>query len=163
MISLKTIKTAAISVTLAILTISIGLLILLRAPLYFVYKMRARIPESERKILYHVDHKQLAIELRKFAIEQRWNKLEKKEAKADFFYGDDQRLPDSVRVLKPSWVQIDDDQIDVGCGQIIWDETKSFGIRTWRDGLSGTGTKKLAEGMWFYSDDGRVPPRFSFP
>ena len=47
--------------------------------------------------------------------------------------------------------------------QSVWDKSLSFGISVWREGLKGYGTKKLTDGVWFYSEDERVPSRFSFP
>jgi len=136
--------------------------VLYSRPLALVYELIRTIPREERRILYGVDHETLAKELRKFAAQERWNNPNKSET-PDFFHGNDPRLPASLRQFHPGWIQINDDRIDFGCGQSVWDKSLSFGISVWRDGLEGFGTKKLGNGVWFYSEDGRVPSRFSFP
>lgn len=149
----------------SILTIlAVGLLIgiIFRSPLMLVYAAVREPIAKEKKILYHTNHQALESELRHFAAIQRWDNAAKK-AEPDFFYGDDQRLPPLVKEIKPSWVQISDDRVDVGCGGAIFDKTRSFGVSVWRRGLTGWGTKELLEGMWFYSDDNKVPSRLSFP
>jgi hypothetical protein len=129
---------------------------------FLLYEMVRTIPREERRVLYQMDHAALAIELRRFAAERRWNNPIKSTT-SDFFYGNDSKLPEQLRQFRPGWIQINDDRIDFGCGQSVWDKSLSFGISVWREGLEGHGTKKLANGVWFYSEDGRVPSRFSFP
>jgi hypothetical protein len=129
---------------------------------FLVYQMVRTIPREERRILYHIDHNVLAAELRRFAAERKWNNNNNTQP-VEFFYGDDPSLPARLRLFRPGWIQINDDRVDFGCGQAVWDKSLSFGISVWRAGLEGYGTKRLADGVWFYSEDGRVPFRFSFP
>jgi hypothetical protein len=129
---------------------------------FLLYSMTREIPGEERRVFYDIDHNALARELRPFAAERRWNNPNKASS-ADFFYGDDPQVPARLREFKPGWIQISDDRIDFGCGKAVWDKSLSFGISVWREGLEGHGTKKLAAGVWFYSEDGNVPSRFSFP
>ncbi len=144
------------------LAVALTAVIYFRRPVALVYQLARIIPGEEKRILYDVDHKELAAELREFAAERRWNNWNRSPA-SDFFYGNDLKLPEELRQFRPGWIQIDDDRIDFGCGQSVWDKSLSFGISVWRKGLEGYGTKKLADGVWFYSEDGRVPSRFSFP
>jgi hypothetical protein len=161
---MKTVKTAALTAVVMIVGILLAFAIFFWRPIFLIYSMIREVPVKEKALLYKTEHEQLAVALRRFAAEQRWNNPEKENSQQrDFFYGDDQNLPAAVRALKPSWVEITDDRVDVGCGLAIWDVSRSFGISVWRSGLPGWGTKKLAEGMWFYSDDNRVPSRLSFP
>lgn len=155
-------KTAAVSAAVTIFVTALLVGIYFRFPIYFAYKMASEIPERERKILYHVDHRSLAANLRKFAAERKWNNPDRR-SQSDFFYGDDSALPAALRDLEPSWVQIKDDHIDFGYGVVARERSLSFGISVWREGLPGSGTKELEDGVWFYSEDGRVPSRFSFP
>jgi hypothetical protein len=157
-----TIRTAAISSAATILVILLLLCVWLREPLYIAYKMRTEFGEKQRKLLYHTNHKHLATELRRFATERRWDN-EGKKATPDFYYGDDPALPPALKALGPSWVEINDDRIDVGCGGFVREQGHSFGISVWREGLAGSGVKKLEEGMWFFSDDEHIPGRFHFP
>jgi hypothetical protein len=133
-----------------------------RRPIALVYELARIIPGEEKRVLYHIDHETLARELRAFAAEQRWNNPKMSTA-VDFFYGDDPKLPAQLRQFRPGWIQISDDRIDFGCGQSVFDKRLSFGISVWRVGREGYGTKKLADGVWFYSEDGHVPSRFSLP
>lgn len=155
------IRTVVVTSAATILAVLLVLCIWLREPIYIVYKMRTAVAEKQRQILYHTNHQELAVELRRFATEQRWAKGGN-NAPADFYYGDDPRLPPVLKPLAPSWVEISDDRIDVGCGMFIREQGHSFGVSVWRDGLPGSGAKKLDEGIWFYSDDGHIPSRFPF-
>ena len=156
------VKVGIISLAAGALFILLLLGIWLRLPLYLVYKAASENPQRERKLLYHTDHRELASELRKFASEHRWDVPDKRETR-NFYYGGDPVLPPAVRALGSCWVEIKDDRVDMGCGQVVFDTTRSFGISVWREGLPGWGSKKLAEGVWFYSDNGKIPSRFGFP
>jgi hypothetical protein len=155
-------KIGVISFAAGILFVLLLLGFWLRWPLYLVYEAASANPQKERTLLYHTDHAELASELRRFAADRRWNKPDKKDTR-DFYYGNDPALPRAVRALGPCWVEIKDDRVDLGCGEAVFDESRSFGISVWREGLPGWGTKKLADGVWFYADNGRVPSRFGFP
>ncbi len=147
---------------LTVLAVALLLGIIFRWPLMLVYAAVREPLAKEKKILYYTDHKALESELVHFAAIQRWGNPDKK-TEPDFFYGDDQRLPPLLKELKPSWVEIRDDRVDVGCGGAVFDKSRNFGISVWRNGLSGWGTKELRKGMWFYSDDKHIPSRFAFP
>lgn len=125
-------------------------------PIYMIYKWGRVIPDEENRVLYHVDHTKLAASLREFAAKQRWNNPDALRT-PNFYYVDDPSLPVAVRDVHPSWVQINDERVDCGFGQIVREKSLSFGISVWRPGLEGYGAKKLADGVWFYAEDGRVP------
>lgn len=145
------VKAAGISAVITIVIIIVALGVWLREPLYMIYKTRNYFAEKETTLLYYAKHKGLATELRRFAEEQRWGRADK-SPEPDFYYGDDPKLPALVRAVHPSWVQISDDRIDLGCGDVTWIGSRSFGISVWRTGIEGWGAKKLGEGVWFYSD-----------
>jgi hypothetical protein len=158
----KRARTYSIVCSLLILLVLISVLLYFRFPIALAYSAARDIPSEEKRILYRIDHKALAQELRRFAALERWNNPNRPET-ADFFYGDDPKLPDSVRQFRPGWIQVSDDRVDFGCGRAVFDQSTSFGISVWHEGLEGHGTKKLTDGVWFYAEDGHVPSRFSFP
>jgi hypothetical protein len=114
--------------------------------------MHRLVLERERQLLYDIDHKTLASELRKFANEQRWGRSIR-NADPDAFGMSNPTTPASLRILKPSAIWIFDDRIQFDCGGPFFD----FGVVVFPEGQEGTGAKRLADGVWFYSEDGRVP------
>jgi len=117
-----------------------------------MFIMHRLVLERERQLLYGIDHKTLASELRKFASEQRWSRSIR-NADPDAFGTSNPATPAALRILKPSAIWIFDDRIQFDCGGPFSD----FGIVVFPEGTEGTGTKQLANGVWFYSEDGRVP------
>lgn len=143
-------------ITLAILAtflvISVG--IYFYRPLYIAYKLPALQRDKERRILYDYDHQMLAERLRKFAFEQKWNKSTNSAGEM-IFRGDDPSIPVVLRGLGPSQIRVTDDRVDFDCGGPGLD----YGISVFREGSSGSGTKELGPGVWFYSQDNAVPRR----
>jgi len=128
------------------------------AVLYFTVQHRVGIALKQRWLAHGLNAAAIAGDLRQFAREQRWDRPEKIHTAADFFYHDDSRFPEPIRRLEPSWIQISDDRIDVGCGEITHDGAYSFGLSVWRDPKApGYGTKKLGDGIWYYQQE------FSYP
>jgi len=117
--------------------------------MFFMHRL---VVERERHLLYDIDHKALAAELRKFANEQRWSRRIR-NADPDAFGTSNPATPTSLRILKPSAIWIFDDRIQFDCGGTFFD----FGIVVFPEGTEGTGAKKLADGVWFYSENGRAP------
>jgi hypothetical protein len=114
--------------------------------------MRRFIEQQERPLLYHLNHEALAAELRRFATEMRWGRPVK-HSEPESFDPNDLIMPPALRILKPSAIIIYDDRIEYDFGSALFD----FGIAMFKEGVPGTGTKKLGDGIWFYSTDGRVP------
>jgi hypothetical protein len=133
------------------------------SPLAFVIGLRHAINQRERGLLYDTDHAVLAQIMREFATDRQW--ASGQPTKSEFgppefgpliaFGASDQSLPPALRVLKPSRIIIFDDRIELEFGGAFL----HFGIRAFRPGLPGNGTKRLGEGVWFYSEDGYVPSR----
>jgi hypothetical protein len=114
-------------------------------PLSFVVMMRHVINQEERFLLREVDHKLIAQVLREFAERQGWTRLDVSAS--------DPRVPREVQVLKPSAIWVYEDRVEMDFGGAFL----SFGLRVFKPGIAGYGTKKVDEGVWFYSEDGRVP------
>lgn len=150
-----------ISRFIVLATLCLAAIIWARPVIAFAYLTvghRVAIALKQQWLAHGLNAAVVAADLRQFAREQRWDRLERTDAPYDFFYHDDPRLPDAVKRLQPSWIQISDDSIDVGCGEIGHDGAYSFGVRAWRDpNAPGHGTKKLGDGIWYYQQD------FSYP
>lgn len=129
-------------------------ILLIAEPLAFAFFGGRIITERQKIILYKIDHPSLAILLRDFATRQRWSVAAPPEDSA-FLYADDPSVPPALKLLKPSSVSIYDDNIDLEFGGALL----HFGIRAFRPGLAGSGTKQLGEGLWFYSENGRFPSK----
>jgi hypothetical protein len=119
---------------------------------YGPFVMRRLVRNGERHLLYDINHEALATELRRFANQMRWGRPVK-HTEPESFDSSDPVVPPSLRILRSSGVTIYDDHIEYDCGSPFLD----FGIVVFREGIPGTGTKKLGEGIWFYSADNRVP------
>jgi hypothetical protein len=63
------------------------------------------------------------------------------------------RVPAALRVLKPSAISVHPDYIALDFGGPFF----QMDIRAFKPGLAGEGTKRLADGLWFYSEDGSYP------
>lgn len=116
-----------------------------KSPVSFMIAMRHAINEQKRLLLYEIDHAVLAQTLRQFAEQQQWTDRD--------FKADDPELPASLRILKPSSVYIRNDHILIDFGGPF----DAMDIRAFKPGIEGYGTKKLGEGLWFYSRDGSGP------
>lgn len=129
-------------------------ILLFSSPLAFVFGLDRIITERQRIILYQIDHRSLSILLRDFATLQRWSATEPPKD-GTFLDGDDPSVPPALKLLKPSSIRINDENIDLEFGGALL----HFGIRAFRPGLAGSGTKQLGEGLWFYSENGRFPSK----
>ncbi len=115
------------------------------SPLFFVIYMRHLINQQERFLCFEVDHAILADQLRTFAEQQKWVEVG--------FDKDDPRVPAALRVLKPSAIFVHPDYIALDFGRPFF----QMDIRAFKPGNWGSGTKKLADGLWLYTEDGRYP------
>jgi hypothetical protein len=145
----------ALITSLAVLVLLAGAFVVFERPValftYYLVRHRVDIALKERQLANPRYAAALAGDLRQFAREQRWDHPEKTNQSADFYYENDSRLPGSIGLLKPSWVQISDERIDISCGDIEHEAALSFGLRVWRDPKAeGYGTKKVADGVWYY-------------
>jgi hypothetical protein len=127
-----------------------------RSPVAFVIGLQHAINEHERILLYRIDHAALAQIMRELAQERRWTSTQVPRSKSEdplIIDGSDPSLPPAARLMKPSHVVISDDHIEFEFGGAFL----HFGIRTYRPGVPGEGNKRLGDGVWFFSEDGRVP------
>jgi hypothetical protein len=125
---------------------------------YFTVQHRVAIALRQRWLANPRNAAAVAADLRQFAREQRWDHPDKTNTAANFYYHDDSRFSDAIKRLEPSWIQISDDRIDVGCGEITHEGVFSFGVSVWRDPKAeGYGTKKIGEGIWYYQQEDEYP------
>jgi hypothetical protein len=113
----------------------------------FIGGMRRAMDDRERVVLYQLDHASTAKKLRQFAQQIGWKRADIRAS--------DPRFPAALRRFEPWGVWMYPDYIELEFGGAFGD----IGFRAFRPGLAGTGTKKLGDGVWYYAQDGRVPPR----
>jgi hypothetical protein len=127
-----------------------------QSPIAFVIALQRAVNERERALLYETDHPALAQVMREIAQERRWASPQPSTLAPDdplILDGKDSSLPIAARLLKPSHIAVFRDHIEFEFGGALL----HFGIRTYRPGIPGEGTKRLGDGIWFYAEDGRVP------
>jgi len=107
--------------------------------------MRHLVNQQERFLCFEIDHAIVAENLRAFADQQNW-------AEAGFDKNDP-RVPASLRVLKPSAIFVHPDYIALDFGGPFF----QMDIRAFKAGNTGSGRKKLADGLWLYTEDGSYP------
>ena len=115
------------------------------SPLFFVIYMRHLVNQQERFLCFEIDHTIVADALRSFAEQQKW-------AEAGFDKNDP-RVPASLRVLKPSAIFVHPEYVALDFGGPFFE----MDVRAFKPGVTGTGTKKLADGLWLYTEDGSYP------
>jgi hypothetical protein len=140
---------AAVAGAVAVMSI---LAFKLTGGLYFLHVLKGQNTRKEKQILYELDHAVVAATLRRFAGEQNWPNS---NGPPKYYTNTDPRVPIALRGLGFSIINIYDDRVDIDFGG----PSLSFGLSVFPQGIEGQGTKKLGEGIWFYSEDGRVPPR----
>jgi hypothetical protein len=113
--------------------------------LFFIIYMRHLVNQQERFLCFEVDHAIVADTLRTFADQQKWAEVG--------FNQDDPRVPAALRVLKPSAIFVHPDYIALDFGGPFF----QMDIRAFKPGNTGSGTKKLADGLWLYTEDGSYP------
>lgn len=126
------------------------------SPVAFTIALSREIHQREHALLYQTDHALVASAMREFATDRRWSHAQPPPSPGEdpwMYLGDNPLLPPAVRVLKPSSVFLFEDYVELEFGGALM----HFGIRTFRPGLPGYGTKRLGEGVWFYSENGTVP------
>jgi hypothetical protein len=59
-----------------------------------------------------------------------------------------------ISSLNPTYIMVHPDHVQIGLGGGFY----HFGVRGFSEGVQGACDLELIEGLWFYSEDGRVPP-----
>jgi hypothetical protein len=149
---LKKTKTIVIAVIAMLSLLICATTYVVMRPLRFLHGLRSYSTEREKHIIYDVNHEILALELRQFATEWRWRRVGQR-AGPDIFWVNDDRIPPHLKLLKPTSIAIFDDRIIFESGGALL----HFGIVVFRPGIEGSGTKRLGDGIWFFSEDGRIP------
>ena len=116
-----------------------------------VYAFHWFVVAQEKKILYRTDYHLVASELRKFGTAQGWSA--DSNGYPRHFSGNDVAIPKPLRQLGPTAIWLFNDHVEMQFGGPL----ASFGIAVFPEGVEGTGDKKLDRGIWFYSDNGKVP------
>jgi hypothetical protein len=112
------------------------------------------VEEQRRRVLFSLDHAALAADVRKFADDVR--RRGHIEGPTGVMYrGDDVVLPESLRALSPTWIKVFNDYARVEFGGALL----HMGIVVFRPGIDGEGTKKIADGVWFDAEDGKLPTK----
>jgi hypothetical protein len=62
--------------------------------------------------------------------------------------GSDTSLPKAIRELHPTWITTDKDRVRVE----LHGGFDHYGVLAFPKGVEGDGTKKLIDGLWYYSD-----------
>ena len=101
--------------------------------------------QQERYVLYQMDHAAVAAELRELAQQRGWDRFDMSTSDPSF--------PRALRPLKPGGIWAFQDYIELEFGGAFGD----IGLRAFRPGLAGSGTRNLGDGIWFYSQDGSCP------
>jgi hypothetical protein len=110
------------------------------------------ITQKQKMILYETDHFVLARELRNFG-EQMRQTVKFPENGGVTIFSDEPSIPPSLKILKPTSLRVLTDRVEMEFGGAFL----HFGVVAFVQG-AGDGEKQLAEGMWFYSENKRVPP-----
>jgi hypothetical protein len=139
-----------------LMMLGIGAGVFLYRPVTFAIGLHHLIVERERQLLYNTDHQALARLMRDYAARRVWSSGQPPKSDMGafiYFWGEDESLTDSLRLLKPSSGKITADEFELEFGGTFM----HFGVRVFRPGLAGSGTKRLADGLWFYAEDEKVP------
>lgn len=115
------------------------------SPLFFVIYMRHLVNQNERFLCFEIDHSVVADQLRAFADQQNWAESR--------FDKHDSRIPPALRVLKPSAIFLHPEHVDLDFGGPFF----HMDVRAFKPGVPGSGTKKLADGLWLVTEDGSYP------
>ena len=103
------------------------------------------VNQQERFLCFEIDHAIVAENLRTFADQQNW-------AEAGFDKNDP-RIPAALRVLKPSAIFVHPEYVALDFGGPFF-EMDIRSIQVWPH---RRGHEELADGLWFYAEDGSYP------
>jgi hypothetical protein len=145
---------SAVVIVLAVLVLAVGFVLLGAMygdkPSMLSFFIRVFAVVGKQRVLYGINHRRAAESLRTFALQNRWD-LPLAERPMSFIPSDSSAFPDGLRRFKASSIRIYDDRVELEFGGT----PLHYGLVVFRDG-DGHGLKKLAEGVWFYSEDGRT-------
>ncbi|MGA2583008.1 MAG: hypothetical protein ABSG31_07000 [Tepidisphaeraceae bacterium] len=139
------------------LTISIALL--LCASLLVLVNSH-HVTMQQRQILYHTNAQALLNECvlisnnkSHYRHDPDWHNL----SPGDFTYPDpsDPAMPGIVAQLRPGYIVIDPNSVTLEFGGGFL----HFGVTAFMNGSPGHGTLQLTPGLWYFSDDGKIPPK----
>jgi hypothetical protein len=109
---------------------------------------RLIIALGKRRVLA-LDAESVAAEMRKFAREVRWEQPPALDP-ASYIRHDAPGFPKELRRTRASAICARDDRVELEFGGTFL----HYGIVVFRHG-DGHGLKRLADGVWFYSEDGK--------
>lgn len=135
--------------------------ILLLVPLLYAmkpavlgYVIRAFTVWGKQRVLHRMDHELIAKELRAFAYQNRWDQPPT-GFPVTYLSSDEPAFPETLRALNASGIRIFDNRAELEFGGT----PLHFGIAVFRERDEGRGVQRLGDGVWFYSEDGRVLAR----
>ena len=137
---------------LGLLLIGVVAVCYLATPMSLVFGLKNYAMQRQRQLIYEIDHATLAAEARAFA-DQRRSRPGFVDSEPQILWWGDPDIPASLRVLKPTSIGIFQNRIQLEFGG----PPLHYGIVIFNTDLEGGGTKKLAKGVWFYSENGRYP------
>lgn len=135
--------------TLSIVSLISACLYLGSSPLLFVIRLERLITSKQSTLIYKADHTALANSVRAYA----WPPDQSPQPAIGLYEKGDSRIPDSLWVTKPNRILVQKDSVSLEYGGALL----HYGIRIFPENQSGEGTLKLANGVWFYSENGQYP------
>lgn len=118
-----------------------------------------RIEQKQRTLLYATDHQKLLEACDE--IRANWKKYKHdvswSGAPNDFSHPDpaDPAFPAIVRALKPLYITVTDGDVSIEMGGGFY----HYGVIAPKTSRPCMKTKELVPGLWYYAEDGKVPPK----
>jgi hypothetical protein len=149
--------------TITLVVVVIGLVALVLAGPYifiavgFTWMFNHQIPDHQRRVLYHTDHRALLAACRDI-IREKKPRLTKKEPNVAVS-NSDPSLPPIIRSLNPSWIMVDDASIfiELGGGYFHY-EVIAYAEDAHAREVQDDHLKMLILGLWYDSEDRKVIP-----
>jgi hypothetical protein len=112
----------------------------------------------QHELVYGIDHIEVlraAREVQKRASSYRQDPDWHNVPPGSFRYPDpsDPSIPESIKKLGLSTIAVERECVRLEFGGA----TAHYGLRAYPEGTQGEGLRELIPGLWYYSDDGRVP------
>ena len=116
----------------------------------WLYAFHHEIMRHRARWLYEINHERLASAVKSFAWSTNYYlSVERDET----FMPGDTNVPQLVWDLQPSSVHIDQEKVRIGCAS-AW---APFALFIYKTGVKGSGTVEIADGIWFWAEDERIP------